>query len=81
MLTSMAFCNGCGGVYISENVEEVETPEGTIIDNPDCTGFTRGDLQNEKFGASNAEQLARSLYKVFHNENEEGWPYLAREAT
>lgn len=41
--------------------------------------MSREDLTEEHFGVTNAEQLAMALYRIFHNEDEDGWTYMARE--
>jgi len=80
MLNSMAYCPKCGGIHIFEDVEMVGGPEGIIEDNPTCKGFTRFDLEDAHFGVTNAEKLAMALYRTYHNEDEDGWTYMAREA-
>lgn len=79
MLNTIAYCPDCGRTLITEDVEKVETPDGTIYDNPMCKGFTRGDMVDEHFGASNAEELAMGLYRLYHKEDEDGWKYMAAE--
>ena len=79
MLNTIAYCPDCGGILITEDVEKVETPDGVIYDNPMCKGFTRSDMLDEHFGVSNAEELARGLYRLFHKDDEDGWEEVEEE--
>lgn len=80
MLNAMAYCPKCGGIEVFEDLDKVESEDKAIYDNPTCRGFSRADLEDEHFGVTNAEQLAMALYRLFHNEDEDGWEYLKREA-